>query len=318
MAAKRLIAASLPGLIALAAGAFAAGRAPQQAAPARDAQAQAPAALQPRLITPRAPDAAAGPAFEYAYLPPEAPLLQATYDRVRKTDLLRQLPEVQAIDGVFALPRRLRLLTAQCGEFGAFYRPAEADIVLCYETLETLYARADARQKEQGLDAGYPQRYTRANVRFIVLHETGHALVQLLDLPVTGRQEDAMDQLAAMLMLHFAAAQETPQQVIANLRMAADQMLARSTGAYDLHAYADEHALGEQRYFNLQCLIYGTDPQRYAGIVAAGDLTEARAQVCPRETRTVGRAWLRLLLPHLAPRYAVGEDEAIGYLERQR
>lgn len=309
MAWKVWSAGCLAGLLGLAADAGNDARAAAQAAAAQ---------LQPRLVTPRAPRAAAGIAFDYAYLPPASPALQAVYARVRDTDLLRQLPEVQAIDGVFQLPRRLRYVTAECGEFGAFYRPADADIVLCYETLQTLYARAEARQREQALDPAFPQRYTQANVRFIVLHETGHALVQLLDLPVTGRQEDAVDQLAAILMLRFAGLEETPQQVIGNLRMAADQMLARSTGAYNLHAYADEHALGEQRYFNLQCLIYGTDPQRYAGIVAAGDLTAARAQVCPRETRAVGRAWLRLLLPHLAPRYAMDEDEAIRYLEQQR
>ena len=65
-----------------------------------------------------------GPPFEYAYLPPGSPGLQRIHERVREVDLLRQLPEVQAIDGLFALPRRLRYVTAECGEFGAFYRPA--------------------------------------------------------------------------------------------------------------------------------------------------------------------------------------------------
>jgi len=153
-------------------------------------------------------------------------------------------------------------------------------------------------------------------VRFILLHETGHALVQLLDLPVTGRQEDAVDQLAAILMLRFAGLDETPDQVIDNLDMAANWMLARSTGAYNLDAYADEHALGEQRYFNLQCLIYGSDPDGFAGMVDAGDLTAARAAGCARETRRVSRAWVRLLLPHLAPGYEAYEDEAVRYLER--
>ena len=154
-----------------------------------------------------------------------------------------------------------------------------------------------------------------ANVRFIVLHETGHALVHLLDLPVTGRQEDAVDQLAAILMLRFAGLDETPAEVIGNLRMAANWLLSRSTGAYNLQAYAAEHALGEQRYFNLQCLIYGTDPVEFAGMVDAGDLTAARASGCARETRLVSRAWVRLLLPHLAPGYELYRKEAVRYLE---
>lgn len=260
----------------------------------------------------------APPPFGYAYLPPQSAQLQRIYERVRDADLLRRLPEVQAIDGMFALPRRLRYVTSECGEFGAFYRPAEVEVVLCYETLRVLYERGQAHQQALGLGDGHPLRYVQANVRFIVLHETGHALVHLLDLPVTGRQEDAVDQLAAILMLRFASVEETPLEVIGNLRLAANWMLSRSTGAYNLHAYAGEHALGEQRYFNLQCLIYGTDPERFAGMVDAGDLTAERARGCAREMRQVSRAWLRLLLPHLAPGYEAYRHEAARYLQRGR
>ena len=282
-------------------------------------QQRLPNPLPRTVVRPRRPSAAPAapaPAFDYAYRTPQSPGLQDIHRRVRDADLLRRLPELQAIDGMFALPRRLRYVTAECGEFGAFYRPAEAEVVLCYETLRTLYERGQEQQRDLGLGDGYPQRYVLANVRFIVLHETGHALVHLLDLPVTGRQEDAVDQLAAILMLRFAGLDETPAEVIGNLRMAANWLLSRSTGAYDLHAYAAEHALGEQRYFNLQCLIYGTDPVEFAGMVDAGDLTAARASGCARETRLVSRAWVRLLLPHLAPGYELYGKEAVRYLQR--
>lgn len=258
------------------------------------------------------------PPFAYDYRAPRSPGLQRIYERVRDADLLRRLPEVQAIDGMFALPHQLRYVTAECGESGAFYRPAQVEVVLCYESLRALYERGQAHQQALGLGEGHPLRYLRANLRFIVLHETGHALVHLLDLPVTGRQEDAVDQLAAILMLRFASLEETPLEVIGNLRLAANWMLSRSTGAYNLEAYAGEHALGEQRYFNLQCMIYGTDPGRFAGMVDAGDLTAERARGCAREMRQVSRAWLRLLLPHLAPGYEAYRHEASRYLQRGR
>ncbi len=268
------------------------------------------------MAQPAPADAQPAPsAFEYAYAPPRSPELQRIHLRVRDADLLRRLPAVQAIDGMFALPRRLRYVTAECGEFGAFYRPADAEVVLCYETLRTLYERGQAHQQALGLGDEHPLRYVRANVRFMVLHETGHALVHLLDLPVTGRQEDAVDQLAAILMLRFTSREETPAEVIENLRLAANWMLSRSTGAYNLDAYAAEHALGEQRFFNLQCLIYGTDPDGFAGMVEAGDLTAARASGCAREMRLASRAWLRLLLPHLAPGQEAYREEAMGYLD---
>lgn len=254
------------------------------------------------------------PGFEYAYEPPDSADLQPIYTQVREADLWRQLPEVQAIDGMFVLPRPLRLVIAECGGAGALYRPAGTEVVLCYETLRALYERGQEQQRALGLADGYPLRYVRASMRFMVLHEIGHALVDLLDLPVTGRQEDAVDQLATILMLRFASGDETPDEVIDNMRLAANWLLSNSTGAYDLHAYADVHALGEQRYFNLQCMIYGTDPAGFADMVAAMDLTPERATGCEREMRQVVRAWLRLLLPHLAPGNEMYEEEAKRYL----
>jgi len=52
-------------------------------------------------------------------------------------------------------------------------------------------------------------------------------------------------------------------------------------------------------------------------MVEAGDLTPSRARGCARETRLATRAWLRLLLPHLAPGLEPYEDEAMRCLQRQ-
>lgn len=296
-------------IAAAAAGTWASGVGDEP--PARDAVSAPPApaaALPPPpavRVRPQAegvPEKAAGPAFEYEYRAPAAPELQVIYERVRDADLWRQLPEVQALDGMFELARPLRYATEECAEFGAFYRPAQTEIVLCYETLRTLYERGKALAGPDASDE-FPLRYTLSNARFIVLHETGHALVDLLDLPVTGRQEDAVDQLAAILMLRFAGVRESPAETAEALRLAAHGMLREGTGAYNLRAYADEHALAEQRYFNLQCWVYGIDPEAYAALITDGDLTAERARGCPREIRAIDRAWRRLLQPHLAPKF---------------
>ncbi len=262
------------------------------------------------------PDAPPGPAFVYEYRAPESESLRKLYRHIRKADLFRQLPELQRLDGLFLLSRPLRFTTVECGELGAFYLPQSAEVQLCYETLAVVYERGRQLQHDFGYDDGFADRYTYANARFIVMHEAGHALIDLLDLPATGRQEDAVDQLATMLIWYFGRQVESPEQVAESLRMAANWFLTRSTGAYNLAAYADEHALGEQRYFSLQCLLYGSDPEQLGSIIEDGDLPPERARSCPAEADRVKRAWLRLLLPHLAPRYRMDEIEADRYFEQ--
>jgi hypothetical protein len=270
------------------------------------------AALKPVVLKPRRDNGsqAGGSKFGYEYVKPKAEDLEPFYTMAHDGDLLRSLPEVQSIDGFLVLPRPITFVTAQCQEPNAFYSAQRGEVVLCYETMKVLLERGKALEAEHSLGEGYAEAYLRANVRFIVLHETGHALIDLLEIPITGREEDAVDQLATTLMLRFAGKDESSAQVTDNLRMAANWFLVRSTGAYNLDAYADLHALGEQRYFNLQCLLYGSNPARYVAIVTDGDLPQERAKTCPAEARRVSRAWLRLLLPHIAPKFEMTEEKA--------
>lgn len=258
-----------------------------------------------------------GVQFGYEYVKPKSAELEPFYKMAHDGDMLRKLPEVHAIDGMLMLPRPINYVTAECGEPGAFYSPERGEVVMCYETMKILLERGRELAVQNKLDEGYAQRYLDANFRFILLHETGHALITLLEIPITGREEDAVDQLATTLMLRFAGLDESTTTVTENLRMASNWFLARSTGQYNLDAYADEHALGEQRYFNLQCLLYGSDPARYLSIVTDGDLPEARAKGCPEESRRISRSWLRLLLPYVAPKYDMTEEKANRLFEQR-
>lgn len=274
------------------------------------------AALKPLKIeeAPASENKAGGVEFAYKYVQPQDAALMPFYRMAADHDLFLHQPEIQAIDGMFLLPRPIGFVTAECGEVNAFYSDERGEAVMCYETMRVLQQRGRELAGQSGLQGSdaeaFAQKYLDANVRFILLHETGHALISMLEIPTTGREEDAVDQLATTLMLRFAGINESSAVVAENLRMASNWFLARSSGQYNLDAYADAHALGEQRYFNLQCLLYGSDPARYLDIVTGGDLPEARARHCPEESRRVSQAWLRLLLPHVAPKFQMSEEKA--------
>ena len=301
------------------AAARAEGRADAEKAMADELAALKPVVLKKVANAEGKPD---GMHFAYEYVKPKNPELEPFYKLAHEGDLLRQLPEIKAIDGLLMLPRPIRFVMAECREPNAFYSPERGEVVMCYETMKVLLDRgqqlaSDQDISDKGTGDAYAQRYLEANLRFILLHETGHALIDLLEMPVTGREEDAVDQLATTLMQRFAGMNESSRQVSDNLRMASNWFLVRSTGQYNLDAYADEHALGEQRYFNLQCLVYGSNPARYVGIVTEGDLPEARAKACPAEARRVNKSWLRLLLPHVAPKYEMTEEKANRLFEQR-
>lgn len=278
------------------------------------------AALKPVVFNeaPAEENKPGGVEFEYEYVDARTEALQPFHQMAVDGDLLHHQPEIQAIDGMFMLPRPIKYITAECGSVDAFYSAERGEVVMCYETMQVLLERGRELAAGNELGEEFAQRYLDANVRFILLHETGHALIGMLEIPITGREEDAVDQLATTLMLRFAGITEPTAVVAENLRMASNWFLARSAGKYNLDVYADQHALGEQRYFNLQCMLYGSDPARYLDIVTGGDLPEARAKGCPEESRRVSRAWLRLLLPYVAPKYQMSEEKAERLFEQRR
>ena len=251
----------------------------------------------------------AGPAFEYGYVSPDTPGYLKAFNFAQNNELWKSFPELGAVDGRFMLPRPLKLVTAECGNVNAFYSPDKTVVVLCYEMIHALLERGVALREANQFSEEFPIRYLQANLRFIVMHEVGHALVDLLDLPITGREEDAADQLAGWMMLKNVDTTESFGTLAMNMQMAAD-FFAADSQQYGMQHYADVHSLGQQRFFNIQCMIYGHDPARFLRIVTSGNLPEDRAQGCPDESERITNAWTALMEPHLAPRYRLTPDQA--------
>jgi hypothetical protein len=169
----------------------------------------------------------------------------------------------------------------------AYFSPREDLIVLCYELVDHLVsyfaADGDGSRKQQEAVEGAAS--------FILMHELGHALVEFLDLPITGREEDAVDQLATLLML------ETGEK---GTRAALSGMLAlqpQEEGEIGHADLAGVHSLSPQRLYNVMCWIYATDPPRYAPLVGQS-LPGSRLLQCPDEYARFASAWARLLEPH--------------------
>lgn len=136
--------------------------------------------------------------------------------------------------------------------------------------------------------------FVASNVIATFYHEVGHALIDVLGLPVLGREEDAADALSALLT-HQIWEEDSAAAIINDTANAylvyAD--LAESEG-YET-PYWDEHSLDLQRYYNLVCLFYGADPERREFIVTDYELPQERAEQCPAEFEQTEASWSGLL-----------------------
>ncbi len=193
-----------------------------------------------------------------------------------------------ALNKAFSLPHDIFIGFDSCEEANAFYDPAQKTVTVCYELAEDLY---ETFKKDYKTDAQVEEAVTNATT-FVFYHELGHALVDAYDLPITGREEDAVDQLSVLLL---ADGTEEGERMVLD---AAVSFSKQANAELDELAFADEHSLDQQRYYNIVCLLYGQDEEKFASLVKDGTLPESRAERCSDEFARVDKAWDALLAPY--------------------
>jgi hypothetical protein len=142
------------------------------------------------------PYEAAQPQIRIEYAPPKDPRHQLIYDEIRQAHVLERIQELLS---PLRLPRPLLLKVTGCdGESNAWYE--EDAITVCYEYLADILKNAP----ETTLPTGITRRDTIIGPLVdVFLHESGHAVFDLLKIPVFGREEDAADQFSSYIMLQF-------------------------------------------------------------------------------------------------------------------
>jgi len=227
--------------------------------------------------------------FRGAYEPPKNPQHQELYEFLKKSQVLGKFS-----DGLSALrlPRPLLIKFAGCdGTSNAWYEPTDGTVTFCYEYV------AEMKQGSVGSDAyGIPTQVAfEGAVVFILLHETSHAVFDLLKVPILGREEDAADSLAAFLLLR--AGEGLARRVLGG---AAWMYLHDSKGRMpDDSDFSDVHGLDSQRFYNVLCMAHGSNPASFKGMVEKGYLPKDRAEGCVDEFRQVSYAVKKLIDPSM-------------------
>ena len=245
-------------------------------------------ANRPAAASPNAPPGKGQFKTDYtAVKNPEYAKLQATLKKARVLESL-----ADNLNKVIALPTDITLSLDECNEVNAFYAPDKQRIYICYELLENFAKSFEPDAKSEA----ELETAISGTTMFIFFHELGHALVHVLDLPVTGKEEDAVDQLSTLIL-----ADGTDEGEQAVLTAAKWFLLEHQQNDTDIEqlAFWDEHSLDAQRFYNITCWLYGHDEKAYAGLVQNGFLPEDRAVRCADEYKQIDKSWSRLLEPHL-------------------
>src|SRR3954465_11216103 len=227
--------------------------------------------------------------FHAAYDPPKDPKHKPLYEKLKKAQALERFGEAL---GAIRLPKPLLLKFAGCdGTSNAWYEPSDGTVTFCYEYVAEI-ERSSQGSTAHGID---PQLAWEGAVTFVLLHETGHALFDLLKVPILGREEDAADSVAAFLLLR--AGEGVARRVLAG---AAWMYLHDAKGRLpDESDFADVHGLDSQRFYNVLCMAYGSKPASFKGMVEKGYLPKDRAETCADEFRQVAYAMKKLIDPSL-------------------
>ncbi|MCA9517857.1 MAG: hypothetical protein KC635_23115 [Myxococcales bacterium] len=221
-------------------------------------------------------------AIDVTYLPSASPALAPIHDAFAAGRYLDRALAVVAKE--LALPAPLRVVMADCGSVNAAYLNGRATLVVCHEVVAKF---VDQFRPRYGADAAALGEAVVSATVFTTLHEVGHALIELLRLPVLGNEEDAADRIAAVYLLR------DPATGAGRALAAADATGALASVDWDVHPF------GAQRRYNVLCLTLGAlnDPRLSA--IGEDDFNDNRLPGCPAEFEAAKDALASLLRPWL-------------------
>jgi hypothetical protein len=228
--------------------------------------------------------------IDVEYVPPKSSAHDALYKLARERHLLEKIRDLLA---PLRLPRRLLLKTVGCdGVINAWYD--DGVITVCYEYLDWVWQSVP----QQTTPAGVAPIDALAGPIFqIIIHEAGHAVFDLLKIPIFGREEDDADQFSAYVLLK--AGKDESRRLIAGAAYQYKSGVQSENQNIATKRFADVHGTMAQRFFNILCLAYGADNELFEDIVAEGYLPKERAEGCSDEYAQVAYAFKTLIGPYI-------------------
>jgi hypothetical protein len=142
------------------------------------------------------------------------------------------------------------------------------------------------------------KKWAANNALFVLYHEVAHLLVDQLQLPVLGKEEDAADNMASWVLLNKHTA-EADQAIADAARGWLLSGIAYGT-RFDRIDFYDQHSLDQQRAYAIVCLMVGSDATAFSPVANEYSMAGDRQDSCYFDYRTLARSLEAVLAPYWA------------------
>lgn len=150
--------------------------------------------------------------------------------------------------------------------------------------------------------------FVAGNTLFTLYHEAGHMLVSELNLPVLGKEENAVDNLATVSML----ASDTEDMDLYLTNAMIGWFVIAGSQPEDM-VYYGEHDLDEQRGYQTLCLMVGADPDAFSEVAYDLEMPEDRMIQCEDEYAKTAESWNEVTEPFARSEETAGGKINVSY-----
>lgn len=208
-------------------------------------------------------------------------------NEIRKSGINQIVIELS--EKVFPFSKTLKI---QYGDSdGPYYDPEKHSIYIPY----TFYLES----RDYFTKNGYEKQYGKSakdgaidTLLHTLLHEAGHAYIADQEIPVLGKEEDAVDNFATVILLGYVDSGDDIAISAADM-FAFESESAERPDYYEMSEYAGEHSFDMQRYFSTLCLVYGSNPEKYQYLLdeVENDYLEDRKDYCVFNLEMIKNNW---------------------------
>jgi len=127
---------------------------------------------------------------------------------------------------------------------------------------------------------------------YVLYHEIGHLFVSQFELPILGKEEDAADNIATLMLLEMGT--EATDNTLLDAAHSWFLSNNQTTEDYTDAEFYDSHSLDIQRAFQIICLMVGADPDLFAEVATQVGIDEDRQVACSFDYQQLGGNWVKL------------------------